>query len=142
MKESIAHYANALRLVSAMPESPERSSLELSICLGLGMAQQIALGPTSKDARASYDRALALSRTLPAHGRQRFLATWGIWFHETMSGRTLVALKHADELLAIARELDNPDLLLEAYHARVPGLLRTADFPAMQGEFAGGHPPL
>jgi predicted ATPase len=96
------------------------------------MAQQIALGPTSKDARASYDRALALSRTLPAHGRQRFLATWGIWFHETMSGRTLVALKQADELLAIARELDNPDLLLEAYHARVPGLLRTADFPALK----------
>ena len=132
MKESIAHYTNALRLVSAMPESPGRFDLELGICLGLGMAQQIALGPTSKDARASYDRALALSRTLPAHGRQRFLATWGIWFHETMSGRTLVALKHADELLAIARELDNPDLLLEAYHARVPGLLRTADFPALK----------
>jgi class 3 adenylate cyclase/predicted ATPase len=131
MKESIAHYANALRLISGIPETPERSSLELGICLGLGMAQQIALGPTSKEGRASYDRALALSRTSPARGRQRFLATWGIWFHETMSGNTLVALKQADELLAIARELDNPDLLLEAYHARVPGLLRTADFPAL-----------
>ena len=33
--------------------------------------------------------------------------------------------------MAIARELDDPDLLLEAYHARTPGLLRTAKYPAM-----------
>ena len=69
----------------------------------------------------------------PAHGRQRFLATWGIWFNATI-GRTLGQWRSelADELLAIARELDNPDFLLEAYHARVPGLLRTADFPALK----------
>jgi len=135
MKESIAHYSSALRVVSAMAETPQRSDLELGVRLGLGMAQQISLGPTSKDATTNYQRALMLSEALPGRGRARFLATWGVWFGETMMGRTADAFKRAEDLIAIARELDNPDLLLEAYHARTPGLLRTANFPAL-GESA------
>ena len=123
MKESIAHYSNALRLVTAMPEAAERFDLELGICLGLGMTQQIAIGPGSTEAAATYGRALALSRMLPDRGRERFLATWGVWFHNTTTSRTPEALQLADELLAIARELDDPDLIVEAYHARMPGLL-------------------
>ncbi len=38
--------------------------------------------------------------------------------------------KLADELVIIARELDDPDLLLEAYHAKVPMQVRLADFAA------------
>jgi class 3 adenylate cyclase/predicted ATPase len=132
MKESMAHYSTALRAALAMPETPARDALELGLCLGLGMAQQIGIGPTSKEAAACYERARTLSRALPDRGRERFLATWGVWFNATMTGRTKEAYALADELLAIARELDNPDLLLEAYHARVPGLLRRPDFPAMK----------
>ncbi len=131
MKESIAHYASALRLVAAMPEGPRRSELELGACLELGMAQQISLGPTSQEALLNYERALVLSRELPGKGRERFLASWGVWFNKTLSGQTKEALERGEGLLAIARELDDPDLLLEAYHARTPGLLRTANFPAM-----------
>ena len=131
MKESIAHYSSALRLVAAMPEGPRRSELELGACLELGMAQQISLGPTSQEALLNYERALVLSRELPGKGRERFLASWGVWFNKTLSGQTKEALERGEGLLAIARELDDPDLLLEAYHARTPGLLRTANFPAM-----------
>ena len=131
MKESIAHYSSALRVIAAMPDTPQRSGLELGACLELGMAQQISLGPTSKEALLNYERALALSRELPGKGRERFLASWGIWFNKTLSGQTNEALERGEGLLAIARELDDPDLLLEAYHARTPGLLRTANYPAM-----------
>ena len=137
MKESIAHYSNALRLVAAMPEAPERSSLELGVCLGLGLAQQIGIGPNAKESGVTYERALTLSRTLPGRGRERFLASWGVWFHTMMSGRLTEAFQRADDLLAIARELDDSDLLLEAYHAR-PGapprprlLLRRTRFPRL-----------
>jgi class 3 adenylate cyclase/predicted ATPase len=132
MKESIAHYSNALRLVAAMPEAPERSSLELGVCLGLGLAQQIGIGPNAKESGVTYARALTLSRTLPGRGRERFLASWGVWFHTIMSGRLTEAFQRADDLLAIARELDDSDLLLEAYHARVASLFLTADFPAIK----------
>jgi len=132
MKESIAHYSNALRLVTAMPESRQRDGLELTARLGLGLAQQIAMGPTAKEPAFNYERALALSQTLPDRGRERFLATWGVWFHGTMSGQTVEALRCAEDLLAIARELDDSDLLVEAYHARTPGLLRVPDFAALK----------
>ena len=135
MKELIAHYCNALRLVTAMPDTPERSSLELGVCLGLGMAQQIGIGPTAKEAETHYQRALTLSRALPNRGRERFLATWGTWFSATMTGRTAEAFQLADDLVAIARELDDSGLLLEAFHARTPGLMRIPDFAAI-GESA------
>ena len=108
-----------------------RSALELGICLGLGMAQQIAMGPGAKEAAALPSRPDA-QRHAARQGRERFLATWGVWFNATMTGRAKEAFERADNLLAIARELDDPDLLLEAYHARTPGLLRTADFPALK----------
>ncbi len=131
MKESLAHYSAALRLITAMPEAPERDGTELDVRLGLGLVQLIAIGPTAKEAREHYQRALALSRALPGRGRERFLATWGMWFNATTSGRADEASVLADQLLAIARELDNADLLLEAYHAKVPMLLRVPDFAGM-----------
>ena len=131
MKESLAHYSNALRLVTAMPETQERDGTELDIRLGLGLVQLIAIGPTAKEAREHYQRALALSRSLPDRGRERFLATWGMWFNATTSGRIDEAYELADQLLIIARELNNADLLLEAYHAKVPMLLRVPDFAGM-----------
>ena len=132
MQESIAHYSDALRLAAAMSESPQRDDLELALNLGLGLAHIIATGPSSKEAASHYRRALALSSARPDRGRERFLATWGIWFNATTAGRGRAAADLADDLLRIARELDNPDLLLEAYHARVPMRLRVADFAGMR----------
>ena len=130
MKESIAHYSSALRLVMAMPETPQRSGLELEVCLRLALAQLIGIGPTAKESGEYYKRALKLSHTVPGYGRERFLATWGVWFSETMNRRSVEAFRLADDLVAIARELDDPDLLVEAYHAQMPGLLWHADFLA------------
>jgi class 3 adenylate cyclase/tetratricopeptide (TPR) repeat protein len=127
LKESMAHYSNALRLVAALEDTPQRSALELSVRLGLAMATQMALGQTSKEAGAHYERALALSQALPGRGRERFLATWGIWMYRAMTQRSAEAFAIADDLLAIARELDDSDLLLEAYHAYMPSVLSRGD---------------
>ena len=131
LKELIAQYSSAMRLVTAMPETPERSTLELGVCLGLGMSQQIGIGPASQEAAATYRRALELATAL-GRGRERFLATWGLWFHATMSGGTIEAFAIADDLLAIARELNDTSLLLEAYHARTPGLMRIPDIAGIK----------
>ena len=131
MKESLAHYSSALRLIEAMPETPERDRLELAVRLGIGLVQLIAISPAAKEVAEQYRRAQALSRKLPDLGHERFLATWGAWFNATTSGRVDEAAGLADELLAVARELDDPNLLLEAYHAKVPMLLRLPDFAGM-----------
>ncbi len=131
VKESIAHYSDALRAVTAMPDTAERAGLELGICLGLGLVQQIGVGPASAESAANYERALTLAQTL-GRERERFLATWGVWFNRTMTGRSPEALALADELVTVARQLDDTDLLVEAYHAKMPGLLRTGELTAMK----------
>jgi class 3 adenylate cyclase/predicted ATPase len=131
MKEALAHYSAAFRLLAPMADGPQRDGLELDIRLGLGLVQLIAIAPSAKEVAEQYHRALALSRALPDRGRERFLATWGSWFNATTSGRGEEASSLSDELLAIARDLNNPDFLLEAYHARVPMLLRVPDFAGM-----------
>jgi tetratricopeptide (TPR) repeat protein len=132
MKESIAHYESALRLALTLPEPADRERLELSVRLRLGIAQQIAFGPAAKEPMQNYERAMVLSQNQPDRGRERFLATWGVWFHETMTGRTAEAFQRSDDLIAIARELDDPSLLLEAFHARAPMALRAGDLSAIR----------
>jgi predicted ATPase len=95
------------------------------------LAEQISHGPSAKEADQHYLRALALAEKLPDRGRERFLATWGIWFAAVISGRGAEGLRLAEDLLAIARQLGNPDLLLEAYHSQVPMLLKRPDFAGM-----------
>jgi predicted ATPase len=51
-----------------------------------------------------------------------------MWFNTVLRGLNDEATLLSDELVAIARELDNPDLLMEAYHAKVPMLLSVPDF--------------
>ena len=78
LKESIAHYSNALRLRRGdAGDAGSATELELDIRLGLGLVQLIAIGPTAKEPVEQYQRALALSQGLPGRGRERFLATWG-----------------------------------------------------------------
>ncbi len=132
MKESMAHYASALRLALALPEGRQRDELELDISLGLGLAQIIGIGPRSTEAEAHYQRALTLSRALPDRGRELFLATWGIWFVGAISHKFAESVALADELVKIARERNDIDLLVEAYHAMCPTMLWRANLTGMR----------
>ncbi len=130
MKEAIASFSNAERLIAGMADSPERADLELGVCLGLGMAHSIGTSPTSRESAEAYRRALALAEGLPARGREKFLAQWGLWFSTTMRRGAAASLPLSEALLGNARELDDRDLLLEAYHAKIPALFWSGDIPA------------
>ena len=106
MKELIAHYSSALRVIAAMPDTPQRSALELGICLGLGHGRVDRDRPQLKEggelpagAVAQPHAAREWARAFPRH--------WGVWFNVTTTGRRRGSA-FADELVAIARELDNP----------------------------------
>jgi len=124
MKEAVAHFSNALRVVMSLGESTARAEQELATCLALALAQQIAGGPGSMESAGYYRRAEALSRQLSGHGREKFLATWGLWLHCFMTEQADEAFQRADEMISIAREVNDQDLLMEAYHAQMPVLQR------------------
>ncbi|HEU4455092.1 MAG TPA: adenylate/guanylate cyclase domain-containing protein [Longimicrobium sp.] len=62
--EAVAHLRQALELLGEVAEGPERDAWELSVLLPLGPALTATLGYAAAEVRATYLRALELSRAL------------------------------------------------------------------------------
>jgi len=130
--EALAHFGRALQLVISLPETRLRSERELAILLRLGLASQVANGPASPQTAEYYGRAVELSRAL-AEPRQEFMAAWGLWLHFNVQGLSKKALRHADRLLDLARDLHDADLELEGHHAHIPVFWMMGDLEALRG---------
>jgi predicted ATPase/class 3 adenylate cyclase len=118
--EALKHFSNALQLLEEMPDATERWHQELDIRLGLGTALISARGfrTAGKEIVDHYSRAVRLGRALGAD-KKLFRAMWGNWYTSVITGQTEQALAIANELVAVAQQLADPDLLLEAYHSRM-----------------------
>src|ERR1039458_256593 len=132
LKEALAHLSNAIRLVETDPDTDKRAEQELAICLQLGLVTQMAYGPTSKEGRDYYQRAEKLARAKPEQGRELFIATWGVWFFLIQTMQFKAGIARAAELLKIAQDVGDPDLVLEAHHASLPGLHAMGQYPALK----------
>ncbi len=113
------HFSSALGLLEGMPDATERWHQELDVRLGLGTALIIARGfrTAGHEIVDHYARAVKLGRGLGTD-KKLFRAMWGNWYTKIITGQTEQALAIANELVAVAEELADPDLLLEAYHSR------------------------
>ena len=130
--EALAHFGRALQLVISLPETRSPSERELAILLRLGLASQVANGPASPQTAEYYGRAVELSRAL-AVPRQEFMAGWGLWHYFSVQGLSKKALRHADRLLDLARNLHDADLELEGHHAHIPVFWMMGDLEALRG---------
>ncbi len=121
--EAVRHFSEALRLISALPDSAERARKELGVQTSLGVALIAAEGPGSAQATKAYRRAWELCQETP-ESPAHFAALWGLW-------RITRDLKKtgelADLLLDLAERQGETDLKLQAHHAKWATLLNVAD---------------
>jgi len=117
VNEAVTHFSSGLRILTTMADDPEVGRRELEMQLGLGTALNIACGSSEPAVAEHYARALTLARRFGVD-KQLFRALWGSWYTNATTGRTGPALVLANELVDIAQQLRNEDLLLEAYHSR------------------------
>jgi predicted ATPase/class 3 adenylate cyclase len=117
--EALKHFSSALGLLEGMPDATERWHQELDVRLGLGTALIIARGfrTAGHEIVDHYARAVRLGRGLGTD-KKLFRAMWGNWYTKIITGQTEQALGIANELVAVAEQLADLDLLLEAYHSR------------------------
>jgi class 3 adenylate cyclase/predicted ATPase len=117
--EALKHFSSALEILDTMPDATERWHQELDVRLGLGTALISAHGfrIAGQEIADHYDRAVVLGRGLGTD-KKLFRAMWGNWFTKIITGQTEQALGIANELVTLAEQLDDLDLLLEAYHSR------------------------
>jgi predicted ATPase/class 3 adenylate cyclase len=114
--EATSHLTTALDLLTALPESHERSQQELTVQMTLGMALRATKGSRAPEVERLYTRARELCERV-GEPPQLFRVLWGFWMMYNQRGdhQTMRAL--GEQLLSLAQRLQDPDLLLEAHHA-------------------------
>jgi predicted ATPase/predicted Ser/Thr protein kinase len=115
-REAAVLARRGLRILSSLPESPQRAALELSLNTTLGMQLQVTEGFAAAAAKQAYTRARELCRP-EADPAPLFPVLWGLWLHAKVRSELSKAQEMADELAALARRLHDPDLALQAHQA-------------------------
>jgi DNA-binding winged helix-turn-helix (wHTH) protein/predicted ATPase len=116
LAEAGRNFARALKLVDSLPASKERDEHELALRIGMGGVLMATRGWGAPEVEAVYLRASELCRKL-GDVPEVFPALWGLWLFYWGRGSIERARELADNLLSLARQLNDPALLLQAYHA-------------------------
>jgi adenylate cyclase len=115
-REAIVLARRGLRLLDAMPDTPARSALELPLQTTLGLQLQVTEGYAAPAAKEAYSRARELYPQASQSG-SLFTVLWGLWLFSKVRSELLTAQEMADELLALARRDNDPDLTLQSHQA-------------------------
>jgi class 3 adenylate cyclase/predicted ATPase len=113
-REAIGHLRRGLELVPRLAEAAEQRSRELALLLVLGPALMTAEGAGTPEVTRVYARALELCEAMP-ESASHFAAYWG-WWRASMDHH--MGRERADKLLGLARNLGDPELLLQAHHCQ------------------------
>jgi tetratricopeptide (TPR) repeat protein len=107
--EAIVQFEKALQALETLPETSERTSIELDIHLSLGLCFIAVHGYSADETRKAFEQALKLSGKLgDAHKETQ--ATFGLWGHHWMRASHDSAIELAETLLAKSEQLDDPVL--------------------------------
>jgi adenylate cyclase len=113
-RDAVSLARRGLSLLEAAPPSPERDVLELPLQTLLGLQLQVTEGYAAPSAAAAYERARQLCTSSE---RALFPVLWGLWLVRKVRSELPRAAELAEELLALARRLQDPDLALQAHQA-------------------------
>ncbi len=114
--EAAAHYEDALAQLARLPEDQERDRRRLTLLLKEAPVILVYRGLRDPEAQRVSQQAYDLAKSV-GDRHLLFKALWGLWFSANL-GRNRVALDYADELVQLARDLDDEALFLEAIHCR------------------------
>lgn len=115
--EAIHRFRRGLDLLAGLPEAPERVQQELRLHLCLGLPLMATKGYAAADVGATFARARQLCAVIGALP-QLAPALYGLWGYNIARCEWEVTREIADQLLAIAEQQQDTDLLLEAYTAK------------------------
>lgn len=118
-REATAHFRRALSLLAAQPAANERWRAELAILSQLGPALMGFLGWTATEVDEVVERATAM-RQLVESSEEIGPSIANLWISHWVNGRLDAAERVSHDLLKIGRDLDSPEVLLQAHHTAWP----------------------
>ena len=129
--EAIGHLSKGLDLLGTLEESPERDIQELEFLNPLGTAYIAVRGYAAPQVGPVYQRARELCER-SEQPSQLFAIMWGTWIWHVVRADLRLCMELADEAVALAEQVNDPGMLMEALF--LPGV--TSVF---RGEFAAGR---
>jgi predicted ATPase len=114
--EAISHLSTGLKLLKALPDTPEHVQQELTLQLTLGEALQVTKGYAVPEAKHTYDRARALCQQV-GETPQLFPLLGGLWAFYVNRGELQTARELGEQLLTLAQRLPSPAPPISAHHA-------------------------
>ena len=132
--EAIGHLRNALQLLRALPDTPQRNKEEIEIQLALGIPLIAVQGYAAAETREAFSRARTLCLNLDSPP-EHFQALFGLWGHSWMGGKNDEALAMANEFLAKSREASDSILSMVAHRVMGSTLLTIGEFERSRRHF-------
>jgi predicted ATPase len=136
--EAVAHLTKGLEVLQTLPNTLEHLQQELGLQLTLGPALVVIRGPASPAVEQAYARAQELCQQL-GETPQLFPVLWGLWRLYHSRGEYQRARALGEQLLALAQQLHDAALLLEAHHALWATLFHTGEFASTRGHLEQGR---
>jgi class 3 adenylate cyclase/predicted ATPase len=117
--EAIEHFRRALLRNAERPEGNERSRAELAISSQLGPALMSVHGWAAPEVGEILERATNVAQQLEA-SRDLAAPLTSLWLFRFTRGEFDRAEQISEEIFRIARELNDPEIALQAHHATYP----------------------
>ncbi len=129
VEEAVAQLRRGLRLLQSLPETLERSRLELDLHIPLMAALMSARGYAHAETSAALDRSRQLVAATAATGTPlHFSVLYGVWATDSVGGNAERALEHAQQFLALAETQSASAPRLIGHRLLATGQLVTGDF--------------
>lgn len=112
-QEAVDHFYSALRLLQALPATPERDRQELDLQLSLGPPLTATKGWAPPEMAAAYARAQELCETIDDHA-QLIPALWLLATFRLGRSEHAEVDKLVERLVRLAEQAGDPDLLILA----------------------------
>jgi predicted ATPase len=115
-REAVAEFSAALQSLEELPQTSERDRKELRLLTQLGPALMTLRGFGAPECEDLYRRAHDICERI-GEGPDLYVVLWGQWMARSVQAKWDEALVLSQRLLAIAKDVGDPVLLLEAHHA-------------------------
>ena len=112
-REAVGHLEKGLSVLFALPDTPERAGLELTLQTSLGPALMATKGYAAPAVGEAYLRARELCQELKDI-THLFPVLWGLWMYRMVRAEHEAASELTKQILSVAQMTGDSDLALEA----------------------------
>jgi predicted ATPase len=135
-QEAVAHLSRGLELIETLPDTPERSALELALQTTLGPVPIATKGYAAPEVGAVYDRAGELCERAE-NSSQLPIVVFGLFAFYVVRADHEKALILGKHLLSLAESAQDEALLLQAHNALGLAFFFQGDFAASREHLEG-----